>query len=298
MGALGMVEFFTGVVFTKYIMISGLTVHQQLTDLASREGFVRVIATAGQPLELAAVLAMSLPLAIHQARFAPPALRFRRWSQVAFIGGAIPMTVSRSAIIGLAVIGVVLIPTWTGPERRRAYLVLLAPPVMVWLAQPKLLSGFAGLFGQVGMDTSSTSRTDAYTAAAPFIAHHPWLGQGFHTFFPQTYFFIDNQYLTSLIETGVIGLVAFIALFGTGWCLARSARRAAVDASTRDLAQCLAASVAVGAVSFATFDALSFTIAPGVCFLLLGCAGALWRRVRAEQQVLVCPLPDRPASGE
>ena len=81
MGALGMVEFITGVVFTKYIMIPGLTVHQQLTDLASREGFIRVIATAGQPLKLAAVLAMSLPLAIHQARFPPPALRFRRWSR-------------------------------------------------------------------------------------------------------------------------------------------------------------------------------------------------------------------------
>ena len=94
------------------------------------------------------------------------------------------MTVSRSAIIGLAVIGVVLIPTWTGPDRRRAYLVLLAPPVMVWLAQPKLLSGFAGLFGQVHMDTSSASRTDAYTAAAPFIAHHPWLGQGFQYVLP------------------------------------------------------------------------------------------------------------------
>ena len=288
MGALGMAEFFTGVVFTKYVAIPGLTVHAHLTDLASREGFVRVIATAGQPLALAAVLAMCLPLAIHQARFAPPALRFRRWSQVAFIGGAVPMTVSRSAIIGLAIIGIVLIPTWTRRERRRAYLLVLAAPVMVWLAKPKLLSGFAGLFGQLGTDTSSTSRTDAYTAAWPFIAHHPWLGQGFQTFFPQTYFFVDNQYLTSLIETGVIGLIALIALLGTGWCLARSARRAAVDAPTRDLAQCLAASVAVGAVSFATFDALSFTIAPGVCFLVLGCAGALWRLVRAEQQVRVC----------
>lgn len=283
MAALGMAEFFTGIVFTKYLAIPGLTVHSQLTDLASREGFVRVIATAAQPLELAAVLVMSLPLAIHQARFAPAALRLRRWAQVALIAGTIPMTVSRSAIVGLGVVGVVLIPTWTKRERRRAYLVVSAAPVMVWLAKPSMLGGFAGLFSQLGTDSSSMSRTDAYTAAVPFITGHPWLGQGFQTFFPQTYFFVDNEYLTSLIETGVIGLITLMALFVTGWWTARSARRAAADARTRDLAQCLAASVAAGALSFATFDALSFTMAPGLCFLLLGCTGALWRLVRMEQ---------------
>jgi O-antigen ligase len=111
----------------------------------------------------------------------------------------------------------------------------------------------------------------------PFIAHHPWFGQGFQTFFPQTYFFVDNQYLTSLIETGVVGALALLTLFVTGWLTARSARLAAVDAQTRDLAQCLAASVAAAAVSFGTFDGLEFSIAPGLCFLLLGCVGAAWR---------------------
>jgi O-antigen ligase len=284
MATLAIAEFFTGVVFTKYVAIPGLIVHEQLTDLSSREGFVRVIATAGQPLELASVLAMCLPLAIHQARFATPAVRFRRWAQVALIAAAIPMTVSRSAILGLAVICVVLIPTWTKRDRRRAYLVLLGTPIMVWLAKPSVLTGFAQLFGQLGTDASSASRTDAYTAAVPLIAQHLWLGQGFQTFFPQTYFFVDDQYLTSLIETGVLGLIALIALFVTGWWTARKARLTAPDAQTRDLAQCLAASVAAGAVSFATFDAMSFTIAPGVCFLVIGCTGALWRLARAERK--------------
>jgi len=154
----------------------------------------------------------------------------------------------------------------------------------VWLAKPSVLTGFAQLFGQLGTDASSASRTDAYTAAVPLIAQHLWLGQGFQTFFPQTYFFVDDQYLTSLIETGVLGLIALIALFVTGWWTARKARLTAPDAQTRDLAQCLAASVAAGAVSFATFDAMSFTIAPGVCFLVIGCTGALWRLARAERK--------------
>jgi O-antigen ligase len=274
---LGLVEFFTGRALARYISIPGLTVHMQITDLMVRGGLVRVSATTAQPLELASVLAMSLPIALHQARFAPPALRVRRWLQVALIVLAMPMTGSRSAILGLAVACVVLIPTWRKRERRSAYLILLAAPVLVWLTKPSVLSAFGGLFGHLGTDSSSKSRTGAFSAAAPYIAAHPWFGQGFQTFFPQTYFFVDDQYLTSLIETGIIGALALAALFAVGWLTARAARRVAPDARTRDLAQCLAASVAVAAVCFATFDALSFSVASGLCFLLLGCAGAAWR---------------------
>ncbi len=293
MAVLGMTEFFTGLEISKYIFVPGLTVHAQVTDLASRAGLVRVSATAAHPLEFAAVLGMSLPVAIHRARFAPRGPRKRRWLQVAVIAGAMPLTVSRSAIFGLAIVGLVLIPTWPKRDRRRAYLALLGVPALVWLARPSMLSGFGALFGQLGTDQSSLSRTGAFSAAAPFVADHPWFGQGFRTFFPQTYFFVDDQYLTSLIETGIAGAVALVALFATGWFTARSARLATADAEARDLGQCLAASVAVGAACFASFDALSFSIAAGLCFLLLGCVGAAWRLARARQRA---GCRDRPSA--
>jgi O-antigen ligase len=249
----------------------------------SRNGLVRVTATTGQPLEFNAVLAMSLPIALHQARFAPAALRVRRWLQVALITAAVPMTGSRSAFFGLAVICIVLFPTWHRRDWLRACLAGLAAPALAWLVKPSLMSSFAALFGQLGTDHSSLSRADAYSEAVPYIAAHPWLGQGFQTFFPQTYFFVDNQYLTSLLETGVLGLLALVACFATGWFTARSARAEAADARTRDLGQCLAASIAAGAVCFASFDALSFSIAAGLFFLLLGCVGAAWRLGRTQQ---------------
>jgi len=283
MAALGAIEFCTGVDLTKYIVLPGLSVHQQVTDLVSRNGLVRVTATTGQPLEFNAVLAMSLPIALHQARFAPAALRVRRWLQVALITAAVPMTGSRSAFFGLAVICIVLFPTWHRRDRLRACLAGLAAPILAWLVKPSLVSSFTALFGQLGTDRSSLSRADAYSEAVPYIAAHPWLGQGFQTFFPQTYFFVDNQYVTSLLETGVLGLLALVACFATGWFTARSARAAAADARTRDLGQCLAASIAVGAVCFASFDALSFSIAAGLFFLLLGCVGAAWRLGRTQQ---------------
>ena len=281
MAALGVIEFCTGADLTKYIAIPGLSVHQQVTDLMSRNGLVRVTATAAQPLELSAVLAMSLPVALHQARFAPAALRVRRWLQVALITAVVPLTGSRSAFFGLAVICIVLFPTWHRRDRRRAYLAGLAAPALAWLVKPSLVSSFSALFGQLGTDQSSLSRTGAYSEAVPYIAAHPWLGQGFQTFFPQTYFFVDNQYLTSLLETGFLGLLALVACLATGWFTARNVRSTAADARTRDLGQCLAASIAVGAVCFASFDALSFSIAAGLFFLLLGCVGAAWRLGRA-----------------
>ena len=283
MAALGAIEFGTGTDLTKYIVIPGLSAHQQATDLMSRAGLVRVTATTSQPLEFSAVLAMSLPIALHQARFAPAALRVRRWLQVALIAVVVPLTGSRSAFFGLVVICIALLPTWHRRERHGAYAVALAAPVLAWLVKPSLVSSFTALFSRLGTDQSSLSRADAYSEAGPYIAAHPWLGQGFQTFFPQTYFFVDNQYLTSLVETGALGLLALVACLATGWFTARGARAAATDPQARDLGQCLAASIAVAAVCFASFDALSFSIASGLFFLLLGCAGAAWRLGRAQQ---------------
>jgi O-antigen ligase len=100
---------------------------------------------------------------------------------------------------------------------------------------------------------------------------------------PQTYFFTDDQYLNSLIEIGIVGLAALLILFFTGWHLARASRKASADPEVRDLAQCVAASVAVIIVGFATFDALYFPMAAGLTFLMLGCAGAMWRIIVAGQ---------------
>jgi polysaccharide biosynthesis protein PslJ len=73
-----------------------------------------------------------------------------------------------------------------------------------------------------------------------------------------------------------------VALFVTGWSLARRVRRMSTDSAERDLAQSLAASTAVAGLTFGTFDALGFPMATGLTFLLLGCVGALWRLAKAE----------------
>jgi polysaccharide biosynthesis protein PslJ len=281
MATLGMIQFFTGLNAVKYIVIPGLSSQAPFTDLLGRDSFNRPSATAAHPLEFAAVLAMCLPLAIHQARYARPGPeRRRRWAQVGLIGLTLPMTVSRTAILGLIVGGIVVLSAWPKRERRLAYLVTLAAAVVMEGVVHGLLGTIKGLFLSIGSDSSSQERTGAFTLAGPLISHHPWLGQGFGTFMPQILFYTDDQYLNTLIETGVLGLLALLALFAAGWSLARRTRRMTGDDEVRDLAQCLAASVAVAAVSFATFDALGFEIAAGTTFAVLGIIGALWRLTR------------------
>ncbi len=282
MAALGITQFYTGLDAAKYIIIPGLSSQHLYTDLLGRDSFRRPAATAAHPLEFAAVLAICLPLAIHQARYAPPRLRLRRWLQVALIGFALPMTVSRTAILGLVVVGLVIFPTWPKRDRHLAYLVTLAAALVMEAVIPGLLGAIRDLFLGISTDSSAQERNAAFSLAAPLISHHPWLGEGFGTLLPQTSFFTDDQYLNSLVQMGFIGLLAQLALFVTGWSMARSVRRVTGDDELRDLAQCMAASVAVAAVTYATFDALSFEIAAGLTFLLLGCIGALGRLARAE----------------
>lgn len=277
---IGIAQFFLGLRLDK-ISIPGFIVQRPIVDLMNRAGLARPAATTAHPLEFAAVLAMTLPLALHQARHATAGSRLRCWLQVALITAALPLTVSRSAVLSLAVIALVLLPTWPRRHRRRAYMCIAGLAAAAWAVLPSLVTLLLQLFTQIGAESSSTSRLDAYSSAVPLFTQHPWLGRGFQTFLPQVYFFVDNQYLTSLIETGALGVLALIALFVVSWCLLRSARRVVPDERTRDLLQSLAASVLIAGLSFATFDVLSFATASGLSFLIMGCSATAWRLVRS-----------------
>ena len=280
---IGIGEFASGIVVTNYVKIPGLQLQQNVTDLMVRGGLSRVYSTTSQPIEFGAVIVMTLPFALHQARFAPPDKRIGRWLQVGILGLAAPLSVSRSSILALLMVAIVLLPTWPRKERHVAYALMASAFAAFLVFVPSLITTLSGLVVNIGSDPSAQSRTKAIAMSWSYISQNPWLGRGFFTFQPDTYFFIDDQYLMSLIVTGVVGLLALIMIFAAGWLIARSARRMTTDAEGRHLAQCLAASVAVAAISFSNYDALSFPMASGLTFLLLGCCGAFWRFAREGQ---------------
>ncbi|GII64090.1 hypothetical protein Skr01_41750 [Sphaerisporangium krabiense] len=272
-----MIQFFTGIEVTQYLALPGL-VEKGSAVLFEREGFFRPSGTATHPIELGVVLAAVLPLALHGAIFCRvPEQRRKRWTMVVLIAAALPMSVSRSAILGLFVVMVVLLPTWPSEWRLRAILIFGASSIVMRLMIPGLIGTVLNLISVIGADENSTTRTGDYDAVVASVSQRPLFGQGFATYLPSMYRVIDNQYLMSSLETGLFGLGALLLFLASGWVLARRARRVATDPETRHLAQCFAASAAVAIFGFGTFDAFSFPMITNVMFLILGCCGALWR---------------------
>jgi O-antigen ligase len=251
-------------------------------------GVRRVASTTGHPIEFGMVLTLILPIALHRAFYAAPGRRRRAWLLVALIGFGIPLSISRSAVVGLVVALAVLLPAWPRARRLWALKVLPVFLLVARLVAPGTLGTlWSGLTG-IGNDPSVQGRADHRALVWRYIWERPFIGRGFGTFLPDRYVLLDNQYLGIMAEMGFIGLVVVIALFAVAIRSAFAIRRRTTDEETRDLAVSLAASVAAAAAGLATFDAFGFATFTGLLFLLLGCIGALWRMTTTS-----APLPVR-----
>ena len=80
---------------------------------------------------------------------------------------------------------------------------------------------------------------------------------------------LDDQWLGTFLETGLLGMAGWIWLFGR--TIRRLAARAKLERGTREgwLPVALAGAVASFAASMVTYDAFSFTQATCVLFVLL-----------------------------
>jgi O-antigen ligase len=263
----------------------GLTTNDVVAFAGRSSAFTdirRVSATATHPIEFGVVLAMAFPFAAFYALTDRFRRGLHRWWQVAVILIAQPMAQSRSGMLATAVAAVVLFCAWPKPAIRKVLGWLPVSLVALRFAFPGLLGTITGLFLHFQGDSSYTSRTQDYGNVGKYIAQHPLFGRGFGTFLPKDFFFLDNQYLMSLIDIGVVGTVAVIALMVSGIVLAFRASRWAMTHERRLLAISLCAAIAGGTLTLATFDFFSFQMATGMLFLLLGCSGAMWRLFRAE----------------
>jgi len=304
MATLGLVQFETGRAWTNYLHIPGLAVNSVVGTVGQRDGVTRPFGTATHPIEFGVALTMFLPIALHYALVDTHRSKFRRWYPVAVLALAIPVSVSRSAILCTAVVLAFILPTLPNYMRKKAYAAMVVLGGFIYVSVPGMLGTFVGLFTGISNDTSAQSRTGSYGIAFEFIRASPIFGRGYATFLP-TYHILDNQYLGTMIELGALGLAALLMLLLVGIGTGLQIRHRATDWETRQLAQALTATVASAAAAYALFDAFSFAIIPGLLFLCLGCIAAL-RRLEAEKAAgkrrrlagdQPDPLPDRPDPG-
>jgi O-antigen ligase len=277
LATLGLLQFATKTPFTNYLQVPGLANNQTLS-VYGRGGLTRPAGTAAHPIEFGAVLTMALPIAMHYAMTDRHRSALRRWYPVLAMGFAVPISISRSAVLSLIVVLCFVLPTWTRAARRRAYAAILALSAAVYVMVPGLLGTITHLFTGISGDSSAQSRSGSFSLAYDFISRAPIFGRGFLTFLP-AYRILDDQYLGLLIETGVVGLVAYLGLLVSGMVGGLRLRRTANQIDGL-LGVSLAASVASALASFALFDAFSFPMAASLSFLILGCVGALRRLAR------------------
>lgn len=279
----GLFQFVTGQYWVDQISIPGLQAHQTVFSATLREGFTRPAGTAVHPIEFGAVLTMLLPIALARGIGQLPAIGsrrlglFARWWPALAMGLAIVLSLSRSALIGLAVGAIILALTWTPRQRIAAMSGLVVLLTVVFLAVPGIVGSVLGLFTVIGKgDPSVISRVESYAIADAYISQSPLFGRGIGTFLPR-YRIFDNEYLLLLVEIGFLGVTALIILIAASlWSAARVYVRSD-DRRLRGAAAAVAASTSCGAVSLALFDGFSFPMMPGLWFLMMGFCGACYR---------------------
>ncbi|MEV4398355.1 O-antigen ligase family protein [Nonomuraea sp. NPDC049607] len=272
---------------TQYMQFPGLrhSSTEEVPTVISRSDLRRVAGTLGHPIEFGAVSAMVLPIAAHlgfQARSRGQAAT-RWWICAAVIGAGLMFSVSRTAVLGLAGASIILLLGWS--NRRRliaagAFVVFLG---FMKVLVPGLLGTFYNLFAGAGEDSSIIYRTHDYPFAMREFGRSPIFGRGPGTWYPFKHQVFDNQYLLSLVETGLIGVVGFVGVIVAGMSVALWARRLSTDPNVRNLGLTIAACLVIPLLGAATFDMLSFPGITSLMFLLIGAAGAMLRLERADQ---------------
>ncbi|MEV5972695.1 O-antigen ligase family protein [Streptomyces sp. NPDC051921] len=300
--ALGLYDFFTGTNIADSLRIPGLNSSTASVTVMDRGSFTRPRSLTAHPLEFSGMLAILLPFAVWYAF--DPARRhlraYKRWAPVVLLGGGLPLTVSRTSIIGIVVVALVMVPRWK-PERRWTAIGILFGSVAVFkVLVPGLIGTITGLFsGSLNnADSSTQARTIKYPKIYEYFVQDPVFGRGFGTFTPERYFFTDNQYLLTVAELGAVGVACLLLLGLTGVHQGGAIRRLARGESDRELGQAFFASATVALVISATFDTLSFPMFAGVFFLLLGAGGSCLgfvRREAAEAAAPPVPPADRAA---
>jgi polysaccharide biosynthesis protein PslJ len=246
---------------------------------------LRVFGSAEHPIALSAAFVVLAPLALYLAR----RYRQRRWIACAvllLVGCA--ATVSRTGIVMLIVVGLVFL--WLRPrETRRLWPVLIPALIVIKLVLPGTLGAIKQSFLPAGgllaeqssmPGESGSGRIADLGPALDEWKRQPLFGQGFGTRIvdpipngPRANI-LDNQWLGTLLEMGVVGFFAWI------WFFARVIRRCGKEAKEDDSARgwllvSIAAGVSAYAVGMLTFDAFSFIQVTFLLFIFVGLAAAL-----------------------
>jgi polysaccharide biosynthesis protein PslJ len=264
----------------QWLIIPGLEIKSELADFQGRGdgGLFRVAGTATHYIEFSTVMAMAVPFAIHFVLYSQGRARKAFAVAALLIAGSIPMAISRTGVLALAVaMAVMFVAAWNWRVRYNVMAVGAALIAGLFIVRPGLLGTLKAMFLWAGADPSITGRTQDYDYVAYWFSQRPWLGRGPGTLIPDLYIILDNQWLLTLVTGGIVGVVALAGLHVTCISLSLTALRRSATTEDRHLCAALLSSQIVAIVVGLTFDSLSFTTFAFTLALMSGLCGAVWR---------------------
>ena len=250
--------------------------------IPERGGRERVYASAQHPIALGAALVMLLPLAIYLAKTSGK----RRWTVIGvlLLLGALA-TLSRTGTIMLVALIFVLVRL--RPELKRLWPALIPLLAVIHVALPNTLGALVGSFHpkgglvkseQQGKGTYGSGRLADLGPGLHEAKSHLLFGEGYGTRITEwgraNAPILDDQWLGTLLEVGLLGTCAWLWLFGRAY--RRIARRARSDPSPRGwLFSALAASIIAFPIGMMTYDAFAFIQVNLMLYLMLAFAAIL-----------------------
>jgi O-antigen ligase len=279
-GVIALLQFKGGIDLTQYIKIPGISVNAALatnTGIGSRGGLSRVPGTATDPIELGVVAGMLMPLAIYLVMHDHARPKWRRYVAcicTAFNG---PASVSRSGVIAVLIACTVYLVSLPAVGRLKGFAIIPPAIGVIFVFAHGLIGTLLSYFLAGSSDPSVTHRTNNYPYVEQLVREYPWLGQGGGTYIPHSAVnILDNEYLTTAIQLGVLGVIALIFVLLWPPIAALAARTRTADPKLRDLCAALAGAGFAATVCSATFDSLSFPMFVNVQALCAGLSGTVW----------------------
>jgi hypothetical protein len=239
-------------------------------DTPDSIGRLTIYGPTGHPLELAALLAMVLPFAV--VGLIDAATRRRRVLYTLAIGLLLAggVATSRKTSLVAPAAAVLLLAAYRPRAVFRSLATLaVVLGVMVHVTSPGALGSVVSQLepGHFNNALTTTDRTERYDAVRPDIVSHLLLGRGYESYDPHVYRILDNEYLGLLITTGLLGVLAYLGIFGAMMSAAHRMIRGP-DPVRSSLALAAFASVGVIAVASVLFDVLSFPHVPYLLFFV------------------------------
>jgi hypothetical protein len=279
-------------------LLPGFSLNADNPAIVARAALNRVTGTSITAIELGVVAGMLLPLAIHLAIHDTERRLRTRWAVVALIGLGIPTSVSRSAIISVGLAFAVLVVLM--PARQRVVAICAAPigVLAVFMSAHGVIGTLTTFFGAGTSDDSVRVRVNDYPTAERLVHEAPWFGHGGGTYMPENILDIfDNQYLKTVVELGMVGVIALLAFLVVPVATALVARRRTSNPELRLLCAALAGAALAATVCSFTFDSLSFPMFTCVHALVIGLIGAAWRLAAREREHKIDWLGNESMTG-